>query len=781
MLECRNERTQIAECPGVDLARIGGIEDGPVNAHHVDAELRELAGQVAQRTARLRGHVRRDVHRPEAHGRAVAEGELAVRSAPDETALAGPGLVERAQIEQGVRREGIGLRLVGKPAVFGQTGADARLPLAVGNERPVAQREAVERGDEVLALLREEPNLESVATGLQLDRAQVHPVDAHVLAQIDVIGQRDVPAAGRPLLIVEAPAKGTMEPELSRPKLPPAAVGNGDRVPRVGLGPLPLAGVGEPVASREVLHFARFGGREPGVVGEVRGFSRLGLPPDALGLRRSIRASGRGRQDQACDQRGEPRPRSRSRHADGGGGRYDGRRRVRSRMELEEGETMRRQKWINNAAGVLAGVLASASPLWAQERPLAFVGAHLIPIEGEELDDGVLVVEGGRITAVGPAGATAIPANAERIDVSDKVIMPGLICTHSHIGGWGGGDGSAPLQPDTRILDAINVRSSGFRRAHAGGLTTLNIMPGSGHLLSGQTIYVKLRDGDTIDDLFILDEEGKPMGGMKMANGTNSMRKPPFPGTRSKSAALARELFVKAQGYRDKIERAAGDPEKMPERDLALEGMVEVLEGKRTVHFHTHRHDDIMTVIRLSQEFGFRVVLHHVSEGWKVAEEIAKAGVPCSIIVVDSPGGKLEAINLVFETGAVLDQAGVLVAYHTDDWITDSRLFLRSPALGMRAGLSREAALRSVTLAGATMIDLADRIGSLQVGKDADFIVLSGDPMSVYTKVLETWVEGKRVFDRSDPDDRLFAVGGYGASNDRDLYLCCQQEREEEQ
>jgi imidazolonepropionase-like amidohydrolase len=182
-----------------------------------------------------------------------------------------------------------------------------------------------------------------------------------------------------------------------------------------------------------------------------------------------------------------------------------------------------------------------------------------------------------------------------------------------------------------------------------------------------------------------------------------------------------------------------------------------------------------MTVLRLSKEFGFRVVLHHVSEGWKVADEIAAAGAPCSIIIVDSPGGKLEAINLVYETGAILEKAGVLVAYHTDDWITDSRVFLRSPALGIRAGLSREAALASVTLAGAAMLDLDDRIGSLEPGKDADFIVLSGDPFSVYTKVLETWVEGEKVFDRSNPDDRLYAVGGYGAGHDQDeLYLCCQ-------
>jgi imidazolonepropionase-like amidohydrolase len=167
--------------------------------------------------------------------------------------------------------------------------------------------------------------------------------------------------------------------------------------------------------------------------------------------------------------------------------------------------------------------------------------------------------------------------------------------------------------------------------------------------------------------------------------------------------------------------------------------------------------------------------LQHVSEGWKIADEIAASGAPASIIIIDSPGGKLEAINLIWETGARLEKAGVPVAYHTDDWITDSRLFLRSPALGVRAGLSRATALASVTLTPAKMIDLDGRIGSLTKGKDADFAVLTGDPLSVYTKIDETWVEGEKVFDRSRPDDRLHATGGYGASNDGDLYFCCEE------
>jgi imidazolonepropionase-like amidohydrolase len=413
----------------------------------------------------------------------------------------------------------------------------------------------------------------------------------------------------------------------------------------------------------------------------------------------------------------------------------------------------------------------------AQQKPVALTGATIIPIAGPEIDDGVLVMQGGKIVAVGPTHTTTIPEGAERIDVTGKVLMPGLVDTHSHVGGGWAADGSAPIQPDVRVLDSINVRDSGFMRCRAGGLTTLNIMPGSGHLLSGQTLYAKLRNSNTIDGFFIRDDRNQILGGMKMANGTNSQKEAPFPGTRSKSAALVRQKYVKAQEYRRKRAEAVGDPEKAPDRDLEMEGLIDVLEGRRVVHHHTHRADDIMTVLRLQQEFGFKVVLHHVSEGWKVADEIAKAGVPCSIIVVDSPGGKIEAMNLIMKTGAVLEKAGVEVAFHTDDWITDSRLFFRSAALAVRAGMSRNKALEGLTLAGAKMLELDKRIGSLETGKDADVIVLSGDPLSVYTKVLQTYVEGQKVFDRSDPKDYLFAVGGYGASRDQVAHACCEEDR----
>ncbi|MBL8820612.1 MAG: amidohydrolase family protein [Planctomyces sp.] len=415
--------------------------------------------------------------------------------------------------------------------------------------------------------------------------------------------------------------------------------------------------------------------------------------------------------------------------------------------------------------------------LEAAEKKRAFVNAKLLPIDGAEIAEGTLLIEGSRIIAIGPRDQVVIPADAETIDCTGKVLMPGLICTHSHIGGVGAADSSGPIQPGVRVGDSINVRDSGFKRALAGGLTTLNIMPGSGHLISGQTVYVKLRFGDgipaSVDSIAYRRDDGQWLGGLKMANGTNSMKEPPFPQTRGKSAFLVREQYIKAREYMAKVRAASGDMTKLPARDLHLECLAEAMEGRRIVHHHTHRHDDIMTVLRLAEEFGFRVVLHHVSEGWKVADQIAAAGAPCSIILVDSPGGKLEAKNLILRNGKVLEDAGVKVAFHTDDWITDSRYFFRMAALGVRAGMSREVALRGLTLSGAEMLDLDRQVGSLTPGKDADFIVLSGDPLSIYSKVEQTWVEGKVAFDRSNPSDRLYAVGGFGAGHDQSPYFCC--------
>ncbi len=431
---------------------------------------------------------------------------------------------------------------------------------------------------------------------------------------------------------------------------------------------------------------------------------------------------------------------------------------------------------VRRGALALTLALLAPAPGSAQVTPVAFRGAHLVPISGPEIERGTLVVHEGRILQVGPVEEVTIPAGATVVEAQGKVIMPGLVDTHSHLGGGDGGDRTAALHPSVRILDALDARDDGFWRARAGGVTTLNVMPGSGLLMSGQTVYMKAREGRTIYDLlFCSDPEREICGGMKMANGTNPRGDPPAPGTRARAAALMRALFIRGEEYRDRLAAAERDPSVTPPpRDLELEAIVEILDGQRIVHFHTHRHDDVLTVLRLAREFGFRVVLQHVSDAWLVADEIAAAPevLGSSIIMIDAPGGKLEAMNVSIESGAALEQAGARsVGFHTDDGITDSRFFLRSAGLAVRAGMSREAALRGMTLSGAEMMDLADRLGSLDPGKDADFIVLSGDPLSVYTRVEETWIDGIRVFDLSDPRHRAFAVGGFGVLNGAPMHV----------
>lgn len=413
--------------------------------------------------------------------------------------------------------------------------------------------------------------------------------------------------------------------------------------------------------------------------------------------------------------------------------------------------------------------------------PVAYVGATVHTVSGEVVSNATLVVEGGKIVVVGSSDSVTTPQDAVVVDVAGKHIIPGLVDTHSHIGTTGDlNEGSGPLQPSLSAIDSMDASHPSFQRAQAGGVTTANIMPGSGNLMGGQTAYVKLRDVHTIDEMLLCsDRRTEICGGMKMANGTNSRRgNGGYPGTRMASADKQRTLFLEAQKYAKELEKkkdggegkkkkkkgASDEPDEagvaLKKRNYGKEALLQVLNKERVVHFHTHRADDIVTAIGLSKEFGFELVLHHVSEAWKVADAIADSGVAVSLIVIDSPGGKEEAVEIRMENGKVMEDLGVLTAFHTDDAITDSRLFLRSAALAVRAGMSPEGALEAMTLSGAKMLGLDERVGSLEAGKDGDFVVLSGPPLSVWTHVEQTFVDGVSVFQRSDPQDRLFATGG---------------------
>ena len=412
-------------------------------------------------------------------------------------------------------------------------------------------------------------------------------------------------------------------------------------------------------------------------------------------------------------------------------------------------------------------------------KPIAFKVGRLFTATGAPIEKGILVIEGSKIAAVGKEDDVRVPEGAIVQDLPDAVIIPGLVDTHSHIGIWSrpnvaansdGNESSGPVQPGLRAIDAIYPGDPGIKMAVAGGITTANIMPGSGNAIGGQTLYVKLR-GETIDVMRIKDE--KTLGGLKMANGENPKsygRRGQAPFTRMKIAALQREQFIKAREYQKKWttyrERAPKDEKATaPEIDLSMEPLVEVLEKKRTVHFHCHRADDLMTAVRIAEEFGFDLVIQHGTEGYRVADELVRKKIPVSLTLIDSPGGKLEVMGLLEENAAILEKAGVLVAINTDDSITESRFLLRTGSIAVRGGMSEEAALRALTLNAAKMLHLDHRLGSLEKGKDADFVILSGSPFSAYTHVLATYIDGAKIFDRTSKRDWTYQVGGFALTD----------------
>lgn len=409
--------------------------------------------------------------------------------------------------------------------------------------------------------------------------------------------------------------------------------------------------------------------------------------------------------------------------------------------------------------------------------PVALTNATVHTADGPAIPNGVVLVREGKIVAVGPAGRVDIPGEAVVRDLKGLVIIPGLVDTHSHLGLFSrpgvsansdGNEGSGPIQPALRALDAVNPGDPGIRMAVAGGLTTANIMPGSGNAIGGQTVYVKLRGG-TVEAMRV-DPKGV-LGGLKMANGENpknfnfSSRKA-APGTRMKIFALQRETFLKAREYQSQWARhreaLAKDPKAAPpERDIAMEPLVEVLEGRRTVHFHCHRSDDLMSALRLAREFGFDIVLQHASEGYKIIPELKAAGASVSLTVVDSPGGKAEVAGLIEENARALADAGVRVAINTDDPVTESRFYLRTGSIALRGGMTERQALEALTVNPARMLRLDHRVGAIKPGLDADLVILSGAPFSVYTQVLETWIDGEVRFRRNLPEDARYQAGGF--------------------
>jgi len=431
------------------------------------------------------------------------------------------------------------------------------------------------------------------------------------------------------------------------------------------------------------------------------------------------------------------------------------------------------------AAALLLSVCVASLETAHAARPTVFTGATIHTAGGQTYKPGALVVQDGKILDVGLAEQVDVPDDAERIDMRGKVIIPGLVDSHSHLGVYSrpevsansdGNETTGPVQSAVRALDAINPFDPGIRMATAGGITTANIMPGSANVIGGQTLYVKLR-GHTVEQMSMVSP-GMP-GGLKMANGENPKRvygsRKQAPATRMKVAALQRAEFIKARDYQRKWDAyrkklAAGEEATPPDVDLALEPLAEAMARKRTVHFHSHRSDDILSVLRLAEEFGFEVVLQHGTESYKVIDELARRKVPVSLTLPDSPGGKAEVIEYLESTAARLTKAGVKIHVNTDDPVTESRFLLRTAAITVRGGLDEQTALKAITLYPAQALHLDDRVGSLEKGKDADFVVLSGGPFSVYTRVLQTYIDGRRVFDLDDAKERLYQTGGFAVA-----------------
>jgi imidazolonepropionase-like amidohydrolase len=403
---------------------------------------------------------------------------------------------------------------------------------------------------------------------------------------------------------------------------------------------------------------------------------------------------------------------------------------------------------------------------------IAITNATVMTITHGTLEPGTVLVEGGRIVAVGES--VTIPEDAERCDAEGKVVMPGLIDAHCHVGlwpegvGWDHSDGNEmtdPITPHLRALDALHPEDPAFKELVAAGVTTVLTGPGSGNLIGGQWVCVKTAPKPSVEQMVLLEPAG-----MKMALGENPKRvygeQKKTPSTRMGNAAALRAAFVDAQNYLDQWERyegvlaayqakaKAGDTEveapKVQERDLKLEALGKVLRREMKARIHAHRADDMLTAIRIAEEFDLDLTLEHATEGYKIADTLAAKGIPVTAGPILFSRVKFELKEMTPKNPGLMAKKGVKVAIQTDEMSAVKYLAINA-ALAVREGMEEEEALRAITIHPAEIIGVDHRVGSLEVGKDADIVVLSGHPLDYRTVTELVLIDGAVAY-RRDSD-----------------------------
>jgi imidazolonepropionase-like amidohydrolase len=386
----------------------------------------------------------------------------------------------------------------------------------------------------------------------------------------------------------------------------------------------------------------------------------------------------------------------------------------------------------------------------------SITGGYVVPIEGRPIPGGTVVVADGKIAAVGGPELKPLPG-APAVDATGKWVLPGFIDAHTHLGareegeGWAGHDTNeltGPVQAHVRVLDAINPADEGFRDAIAGGVLAAGVTPGSGNPIGGQTVAIRCW-GLTVDDMVL-----RSPAGMKSALGENPKRvlgeRRVNPSSRLGTAAAIRSALVEAAGYLARTENPQNHsderPVVTPARDLKLEALARVLRREIPWRQHCHRADDIATALRLAAEFGYDLVLDHCTEGYLLASKIAAAGVPVVTGPLITARSKVELRNRTMANPGLLAAAGVTVAIATDHPVVPIHLLIVQAALAMKEGLDRDTALRAVTITPAQIMRVADRIGSLVPGKDADLVIWSGDPLDLMSRAEVAYLAGREIY-----------------------------------